>query len=170
MNTNKQTSREYFKSLKIIYYALIAGQLFFASTSLYLQLSGNFDTEVKDIRDVFLYVVPLFVIAGIFGSNYIFKIKIKAAKNKPNLMEKMFDYRGALIVRYALLEGPSFFCIVVYLMTGDIVFMGMFVLIIIIFLTINPSRHKAAKNLELNINDEQLINEPDEVIAEYKTN
>lgn len=82
----------------------------------------------------------------------------------------MLDYREVFIVKYALLEVNSFFCIAVYLLTGDLVFIRMVVLIIIIFLTINPSKHKAAKDMELNINDEQLINEPDEMIAEFKTN
>ena len=86
-----------------------------------------------------------------------------------NLSEKLIDYRSALIVRYALLEGPSFFAIVVYMFTGELMFLGMAVLIILIFLFISPSVEKAGNDLELGQKEKQMLADPNSVVDEIKT-
>jgi len=164
--STKQTSREYFRSLVIIYYALIAGQLFFCLIAFFLHQTGNLDLGAKELTDIFIFIVPLFVIGGFFGSKIVFKNRLKAAKDQTNLFAKMTDYRGALVVRYALLEGPSFFAIIVYLLTGNLLFLGMSLLIIAYFFIIRPTSGDAITDLELSIIEEQLVNDPNSEIAE----
>jgi len=164
----KQTSRDYFRSLQIVYYALIAGQVFFCAVSYFLNQTGKMDTGMKDRRDIFLVIVPLFVIGGFLSSRFIFKTRLTAIKNQDNLIAKMTDYRGALIIKYALLEGPSFFAIVVFLLTGDYLFLGLSGLIIVYFFLIRPTPETAVNDLELSIMEVQLINDPDCEIAEIK--
>jgi MFS family permease len=168
IDTKPQSSKEYFHALQIIYFALIAGQVLFGLLTFYLIQSGLFDGDQKDLRNIFIYIVPVFVVGGIFGSHIMFKKVLNEAKRKPSLYEKISAYRSALIVRYALLEGPSFFGIVVFLITGDYLFLGMNGLIIAVFFTLMPTVNRAVNDLELSANDTHTINDPNGVIAELK--
>lgn len=164
MNTNQNTSKAYFTSLQIIYYALIAGQVMFGIICLSLIQSGKFETGDTVLSSVFSIIVPLFAIAGIFGSVIMFRNILREHENKDSLPEMMPVYRGALIVRYALLEAPSFFSIVAYLLTGEIVLLGAAGLIIIYFITIKPTIARAVKDLKLNPDDEHTLNNPEAII------
>ncbi len=169
MDTKPQTSKEYFKALQIVYFALIAGQVLFGLLTFYLIQTGLFDGDQKELRNIFIYIVPVFVVGGLFGSSILFKKGLNSAKEKTSLYEKMSDYRSTLIVRYALLEGPSFFGIVVFLITGDYLFLGMSGLIIAVFFTLMPTVNRAVNDLELSVHDTHTVNDPNGVIAELKT-
>ena len=158
MNTTQQTVKSYFLALQIVYYALIAGQLIFAFLTFYLIRSGLFDGEQAELRNIFIFIVPVFVMGGLFISHLLFKSFLNNAKGKISLYEKLTYYRSALIIRYALLEGPSFFAIVVYLLTGDYLFLGMSGLVILVFFTLKPSVERAINDLELNSEETRRIN------------
>jgi len=160
MDNIKQTSGDYFRSLIIVFYGLIIGQVFFGLISFFLVSTKNFNSDGADLRSVFIYVVSIFCLAGFILSNLIFKNRLKAIDKKSSLMIKLNAYRAALILRYALLEGPSMFAIVVYLVTGDIIFILLATLMVLYFLTIRPNREKVIKDLDLNPNDEQILNDP----------
>jgi len=169
MNINQQSSKDYFRSLQISYFGLIAGQVLFGAFALFIDLVVQPDFALNQIRDVLIYIVPLIAFVGILGSNLVFKSRLKRLKIKVKLIEKTNDYRAALIVRYALLEGPSFFALVIYYLTGDMLFLGVSGLIVAVFLTIRPTIERAASDLDLNLNDKQAINDPKRIVSEIKT-
>jgi hypothetical protein len=169
MEVKAQTSREYFRSLQIVFYALIAGQFIFAMIALFIRQMRVIDT-VDGLDDIFLFIVPLFIIGGITGNWLFFNNRIKASILKTSMVEKMSDYRAILIIRYALLEGPTLLAIIVFLMTGNLLFLGMAGIVIIVFLVLRPSPQRAVKDLQLNPFEEQSVLDPDKIIAEIKTN
>jgi hypothetical protein len=164
MDNIKQTSGTYFRSLLIVFYGLIIGQVFFGLISIFLVNTNNFKSEGEDLRSVFIYIIPVFALGGFILSNVIFKNRLKAIDRKSGLMIKLNDYRTALVVRYALLEGPSLFAIVVYLVTGDSIFILLAAFIVLYFLTIRPYREKAISDLDLDSNEEQIIYDPNKEI------
>lgn len=166
METKTMTSKEYFKAIQIVYYGLIAGLVLFAGISFYLHQLGNYPGSAE-LKDIFIYIVPLFVIGGMVGSNIIFKSRLKEPKKMTKLPDKMAYYRSALIVRYALLEGSAFFAIVVHLITGDLLFLGMAGLIILNLIIIKPTIEKAVNDLELDPNDRNSIYNPNTIIDEF---
>ena len=167
MNTTQQTVKSYFLALQIVFYALIAGQLIFAFLTFYLIRLGLFDGEQAELRNIFIFIVPVFVIGGLFISHLLFKSFLNNAKGKISLYEKLTYYRSALIIRYALLEGPSFFAIVVYLLTGDYLFLGMSGLIVLVFFTLKPSVERAINDLELNSEETRRINNSISLINDF---
>jgi hypothetical protein len=170
MPTKKVTSKEYFKILDILYFSLLAGQIIFALITLYLNLSGTINAQHNEFRDIFLVLVPIFVAAGIYASHIMYKNRINITKEKLTLIEKMSDYRSALLLRWALLEFPSFFSIIAFFLTGDFFFLGITALIIVFFINIKPNIEKASIDLELSIGDKMAINDPDAIIAEININ
>lgn len=157
MDNIKQTSGTYFRSLTIVFYALIIGQVFFGLISLFLVTTNNFKLDGADLRSVFIYIIPVFALGGFISSNLVFKNRLKAIDKESNLEIKLADYRAALVVRYALLEGPSIFAIVVHLVTGDTIFILLAAFIVLYFLTIRPNKEKAVSDLNLDTNEEQII-------------
>ncbi len=168
METRPQTSKEYFRTLQIIYYALIAGQVFFGLVSVIINQMNNLNSGLVNLKDIFLFIVPFITISGFLIGRILFKKNMKTASSRAGLIEKMADYRAACIVKYALLEGPSFLAIIFFLVTGDLLFSGMTGLIIAIFLTMKPTKEYAVRNLELNPYEEQKIHDDNVVISEIK--
>ena len=165
MIANKLTSKEYFKSMLVIWLSLIGGQVFFGLIAFYLNNNGSYDPEGKELKDIFMYLVPVFAVYGVIAGSIIFKKKLNSSKSKTSLIEKLNDYRAALIIRYALLEGATFFSLVSYLMTGDQLFLYISILIIAIFIILKPSAEKVINDLELNPNERQTISDPNAQIT-----
>lgn len=159
------TSKAYFKGLTIVYFALMAGQLVFLILALALVLSVKLGNDGGELGDFLIYIVPIFMVGGIIASTVMFKKSLSEAKNKNTLLEKMNFYRSALIVRYAPLEGVTMFAIVAYLLSGNLIFLGVATLTILIFLIIKPSPEKAINDLELSYEEKQVLGEPDALIG-----
>jgi hypothetical protein len=157
MDPQKTTSGNFIKSFQLIYYALIAGQLLFMFLTLVLIRFLGFDTEGQDLTRIFMLIIPVFVVAGIYSSNLIFKSRLNIAKGNSQLMDKLVVYRAASIIRYALLEGPSLLAIIIYLLTGSLFFIGLSGIIILFFFTIRPTKDKIVNDLELNPNESQAL-------------
>jgi hypothetical protein len=168
MKTKTQTSKEYFKMITSIYVAVIILQVVFGLVAYVYVSTGGSISEDPEMRKTLIYIVPVLVIAGFSGGNMLMKNRLDKIKLKPELVEKMPEYRAATILRYALLEFPYFFSIVAFLLTKDLLFLGFGGIILVIFLTIIPTREKAIFDLELGQKDKDKVNDPYASIAEVK--
>ena len=166
METTKQTSKEYFRTLSILHIALILGQVFFALITVFLIINKIMIGQ-RDLSVILAYITPIFTLISLFFSNYFYKKKLKPLQESNDLKYKMTNYRGVLVIRYALIEGPSFFSIVVTLLTSNLVFLVLPVLLIIWMIYLKPSKYRVLTDLELDENEIEIINNPDEIIAEF---
>ena len=169
MAIQKQTSKQYFRSITILYLGLLIGQLAFSAITLYLNLGLLFQPD-DSLRDVFIYIVPIIVVNGFVTGQLIYRNRLKKIKNYNSLASKMGEYRGAMIIRLAMLEGASLFAIIVYLLTADLIFIAMSGLIIAYFIILRPTIDKISMDLELNSTERMKIENPSEIIAEFETN
>lgn len=164
MESIKMTSGEYFKSLKVVHLALVVGVVFFALTSILLQFAG-FGTLGPDVDKILVLVVPIIALIGSYTSNFIFRKKLSEIKKKSSLKEKMEEYRSAFIIRLALIEAPSFLTVVAYLLTGNYLFLGIVVALLIVFFIYSPNQSKFIAELELTKSESDMINNPETVIV-----
>jgi len=164
METIKMTTGAYFKSLKVVHLALALGVVFFTLTSILLQFAG-FGTPGPDVDKILVLVVPIFALIGSYASNFIFRKKLNEIRKKSSLKEKMEEYRSALIIRLALIEGPSFLTVVAYLLTGNYLFLGLVVALLIVFFIYAPKQSKFIADLELTKTEADLINNPETEIV-----
>ena len=169
MITNQQTSREYFRFLQIIFYALLSGQLLLGIVFVINQYRNIIEPVNNMTDDIFIYAVPILAVACLTAAFFFFSLRINAIKKEPNLIKKMTDYRSLQIIRYSLLEAPSLFSIVVFYITANRLYLGLAGLIIIIFFYFKPSRDRAITELELNASETYKINDPNAVIAEISS-
>ncbi|WP_417611815.1 hypothetical protein [Owenweeksia hongkongensis] len=164
MQTKGQTSKEYFKALSIIHAVLLVGQLLFMGAL----LLSNDNQETENSGNLFLFIAPALALGGVLGGIFLERTRINSIKKKKDLKEKVSSYQTTLIMKFALLEGPSLFALVCYSLTVDYTFLTLSGLLILILLANRPSRDKMIKDLELNREERSLIENPQAIIAEIK--
>jgi hypothetical protein len=142
-----QTPQGYLKTISIIHLALLAGQVMFGIVA-FIQI-GKIQIDIKNNNDPFLFLVPLLAVGGFIASNLMFKQQLNSSIKKDSLNGKLMGYQTALIIRCALLEGPSLFGIVTYLITGNCLFLIISGLLMLYFISIRPTRVKIENDLNL---------------------
>jgi membrane protein insertase Oxa1/YidC/SpoIIIJ len=143
-----QDSKSYLKLNAILHLALMAGQVLLAAV--FIALTGKTEIILNPDGDIFFILVPAVALIGIFASGFMFKKFLEQANAKATLQEKLNTYRPALIVRFALLEGPSLFGLVAYFLTGNLFYVFVSAFIIIYFFTLRPTKEKLENDLQLD--------------------
>lgn len=144
----------------VIYFAMLMGQIVFLSLVLFLKSSrGQIITNKfsSSFGMAVFFISFICVIAG----RYLYKRLVLQAKSKDSIIAKLNAYQVSVIVNLALIEGAVLFSIVVFLLTSQIYFLLATIILIIIFLTLKPTRQRAMEDLK--IDSEQL----DKAIFEF---
>jgi hypothetical protein len=160
--TFEQTPAKYLKTLSIIHFALVAGQMLFAIVA--LVQSKKIMINVRNPRDPLIFIVPLIAAGGFVASNVLFKKKVNEIGKTASLKIKLIDYQTALIIRFAALEGPSLLGIVAFLITGQLFFLVISGAIILYFIHIRPTKQSIEETLELNYQELGTFSQPDKVL------
>jgi anaerobic C4-dicarboxylate transporter len=143
----KLMQNSFLKTMRIIFFALLAGQIIFMAVA-FFTVNNNPPQSQSD--DLFNIIVPVAIGLGLFMSSLLFKQMLAKIKKDDSFEQKLEAYRSALIIRYALLEVPSIFSTVVYLFSGNIIFLAFSGVMILAFLMNMPSRDKATQDLNLS--------------------
>lgn len=115
---------------------------------------------------VLIYVIPLILFGGIALSILLFKRRMESLAQIRDLKEKMSGYRGCLILKYALVEGPALLSILSALITHSVVFLFFALLSIGLLIYWRPTKASVINNLRLKQYEIDIIEKPDSVIAE----
>lgn len=166
METTKQTSKEYFKTLSILHLALTSGVLFFGLIVSFLILTGTMSNNSTDLDSIFMYLIPVLILGGLFAGNRIYKNKLAGLKESTDLKAKMTNYRSILINRYAFLEAPAFFALVAVMLTSNLLYLVFAGIMIMFMIYWRPTRNSVIADLELSQQEISVIESPDSIIAE----
>ena len=165
METIKQTSKEYFKTLSIIHAALTIGPVVFGLI-IFLVVSLSHTNALNELTKIFYYVVPIITVIALLSANIFYKSKLKTFKDSDSLQNKLTTYRGLLIMRYASAEGASFFAVVAAFITETpffLIFVGLLLLLMIYW---RPTRESLKADLQLSVQEVSAIDDPDAVVIE----
>lgn len=149
-NNINPNPRSAVKMLTIIHAGLIAGVVLFTlvTFSITPQRGFSFATDPFVIIDI---ILPVF---GIVVGNLVYKTLVAKIPSDKSLNQKIAAIQAASIVRFALLEGPSLFSIVVYMLTGNLLFLMILALVLAYFISVRPSRNKVIEDLNLDYNEQ----------------
>ena len=115
MNSN------YLRSLRIVYFALAMGIVFFMLVTLLLiKVSGPFaqaDITASE-KTPFLIVLIVITVSIFIAYKVIFPRKQDAIKALPTLEKKLLAWRELCVLQGALIEAPAFFALVLFLLLG----------------------------------------------------
>ncbi len=166
MSVKQSNSKEYFRMLSIIYYALFAGQIFFGIAAYLMATKEGFipcDTFSKSTLGILVAIV---ILLGISGGGFIFDKKIPKIRKNKDLKSKMSEYQTAIFIRLAFTEGTAFFSIAVYLLFAYDLLPIESAILIGYFIFLKPTAEKTIFDLKLNNEEKTKLNDPNEIIAE----
>lgn len=169
MTSQQLTSKEYFKSLYLIFYALIAGQLLFGALAFYLINSGTIVPSLIELETPFIGITVIFFAIVFWGGKALFNLKLLSCKRNKPLIVKMSNYRMAVFLRFCLLEAPAFLSVIFYMLTGNIILLIISTLITALFFTLKPGKEKAIIDLKLDPLQCKLVNTLGCIIAVAKS-
>ena len=142
-------SKQYLRTLTIIHGALTLGQVLFASITVIANNGKEMDPTQATTNNMLLVMAILMVGGGMALGTFLFKRKLIAIQQSNNLVEKLNDYSTALIIRFAMMEGPSLFCIIAYLLTSNYLFLVLAAVVLTVFIILRPTRANVLRDLEL---------------------
>ena len=113
---------------------------------------------------ILLGVTAVAATSGIFAGNMIFRKRLEQLVELKNLNEKLTGYQSALIVKYALIEGPAFFTVVAYLLTTNVLFPVIAVFLVVVMVLSAPRKDKLISDLNFSTKETSVFENPDSVI------
>lgn len=149
------------KALTILHKALLTGQALFLLVASLVAFMGNSisTSSLKAYPNQIILICIGAGIAGYVAGNVLFKKKLEQIKNdNKSLSEKFNDYRSACIVRWALVEFATLFCIILFLVSRVNALTIVAVALIILFFTTRPSLEKTASDLNVSENEIEQMN------------
>jgi hypothetical protein len=147
MNTDHATS---FRALNIIFFGLLMGQVTFLAIAYFLvNGDGKYPVD-EELHDILRFIVPTVFLGSLGASYFVPKMQIQNNLEGKSLEDKLLLYRTSVITRLALIEGPSLFAIVAFLMTGQPYYLIVTLLSLLIFASLKPSTNKCIVELHLS--------------------
>ena len=160
VNQNLQTTpKTFLRTISIIHLVLNLGLILFAAVTFFINSGRNVFNY--NTNDPFVMVAPLLAIAGIAGGIFLFKKQVAIAQSKDTLKGKLALYQGALIQKYALVEGPAMFAIVAYDLSGNLLFLIIAGLLLLYFISIRPTKDRLVTDLDLSYEDKITFDSED---------
>ena len=159
------TSAQYHRTLNILHSAFIFGQLAFAGIAVLLRSTGQMNFEANELRTILPFIAVALAIAGAAGGSALFSKRRDALRGQETLAGKLGDYRGAHIIRWAMLEGPALFSIITFLLTGVYWVLGVVALLIALFISFRPSPKRTVQDLQPSFEEEVRILDPEAMLA-----
>lgn len=134
------------RALKIIFYALLAGQVIFFLVAFIIKdvFSPN-----QEMTKVFDYMVPVFLFGGIFLSRYLYRMMISKSRDLP-LPNKMMNYRTAVVISLAVLEAANMIAITAFMITGEYLYAAASVILFLLFMLSAPGEDKLRTDMEMS--------------------
>lgn len=158
MIQEKLNIKQYFQTLKIIHFALVAGLVLFAAAVSFITNNSK-AIDDKDTINIYFIVVGLIGISGVFIGEFVMRRMLEQAKNKTSLGEKLRIYQMAKIAKYATLEGPALLSLVFFLLAQRPGFMVIAVFLILMLTMNYPTRERTITELGLSGDEAQMINQ-----------
>lgn len=156
--------KSYFKVLNLLFYALLAGQLFFALIAFVLSYSGALRSAIAS-ENMYYFIILIFVAGAYYGGNYLYKGLLKKIKTEDRLINKFDQMRSAFIIKFALLEAGSFISLVFYLLTMDYMFLIVALMVIFLFFISKMNKEKIVEDMGLSIEEKKILDNPDAIIS-----
>ena len=144
------------KTMKIIHGGLLAGQVLFAGVAVATGTQALY-FNARDTKDVFFFIAPALAFGCIVAGFFLFKQLIERLSQKTDLQSKLTGYQAAFITRAALLNGSSLFSIVAFMLSGNLFYLFISVLLMLILLRSRPTANRIADDLRLGYDDEATL-------------
>lgn len=141
-----------FKTLQIIFLALLLGQLAFAIVgNMVLNEQTGIDTGAL------IYLVPSVLIVGTIAGYYIFKSNMAKVSLEASLEDQFKAYRTNSIVRWTMIEMGNLLAIVAAIIEGNSIYLIFFAVGLIAFATTRQNIDEFTKQFNLSSEEKRKL-------------
>ncbi len=138
----------FLKSISMIHLAMFAGQLMMLGVLVFLKQSFIFHFASTD--GLFLYLVPGIAILVLFMAPRIYASRIGSISDMQALTQKLESYRGALIIKLAMIEGAALLGIMIYYLTGNMLYIAIALALLLYFFYLKPTKATIQQDAKLS--------------------
>lgn len=150
MATERALRDNSFKSINIIYYALVAGQIMMAAVLFYMVTSDGGEVGFSwEMSNPFHLIAPTLILGSIVMSTFLYNNRLREGRSQTGFFEKLQHYRGTIIIRSALMEGANLVCLVFFFLEQNYFFLALFFVGLAAFLMVRPSVQVFKENYKL---------------------
>ena len=164
MENIQQSPKSFFRMLSIIHLGLVLGVCLFGLVVTFMIADFQHPDNESELSRLFVYLIPVLVMAGIIASNVMFKIRLNDLKEISGLNARIKGYSLPVIIRYMLLEFPALFALVAVFLTNNMTYLVYAGLMIILLGIKRPTMKSAIAELELDQQEIAFLENPDSVI------
>jgi len=160
METNQQSTKEFFKLASFIHLGLVMGVVLFGMVVYFFLADFQHVDTTSEFAKLLVYLVPGLVVVGIVASDMMYRFRLNAVKEREDLKIRMQGYRESLIIRYMLLEAPAMFALVAVFITNNSNFIVYAGLMVVLMALKRPTLRSAIIDLELDQQEIALLEDP----------
>ncbi len=161
-NTQKLTQKIFLKKISIIHFAIIAGPLGFALVS-YFNAEKTI-MELTNPDNPYQFIIPISAITGYLFGNILFNQQIKKISSEKPISEKLQIYQTGFVFKLIALEANAIFGIIAFLENGNLFFLYISSILILLMILQKPNKQKIEAVLNLTIKQRSEFNNPDKIL------
>lgn len=152
MLITQQNFKQYFSILRLLHLSMMAA-VFILGLIVHFVLVPAPDFILNENNALFVNIAAAYMAIAVALSYWLFGVRLNVAKQQTSLSDKLNAYRGATILRFALIEGAALLTVVFYLLTGNLVLLGIAGIGLVVMLLHHPNLVKLKMDLDLNPTD-----------------
>ena len=156
------TPKKYIQSLKIIYSALLIGQVFFAVMMLVVTENQHFN--MTSAGNPFLIILPVIAISAILISQLFFKQSCNQLVKRETLKQKFFGFQVAFIIKLAIVEVAVMIGIILFSVDGNLFFLTIAGVLLLYFASNFPNKSMVEQHMQLTSQESIQFNKMDEEV------
>lgn len=125
-------------SLRLIFFVLLSAQLLFAAAVLFMshKFSGSVEIGYTWITDILL---PLIILAETVIASRLASNRMTNLHRESHILTRLQLYKSTCLLKWAMLEGATLLSLIGLLLTNTLLYLGMSILLLAIFLINRPS-------------------------------
>jgi hypothetical protein len=149
MLITQQNFKQYFSILRLLHLAMTAAVVVFGFVAHFVLIPVQ-DLKPNDYAALFVNIAAVYLAIAVALSYWLFGVRLNVAKQQTSLSDKLNTYRAATILRFALIEGAALLTVVFYLLTGNLVLLGIAGIGLVVLLLHHPNLVKLKMDLDLS--------------------
>lgn len=150
MSTSMQQNfKQYFSILRLLHLSMLGAVVVLGLVSHFVLIPAP-DFKPNENGALFVNIAAVYLAIAVAVSYWLFGLRVQAAKQQISLSDKLNTYRSATIIRFALIEGASLLTVVFYLLTGNLVLLGIASIGLVVLALHHPNPLKLKMDLDLS--------------------
>jgi hypothetical protein len=149
MSTTQQNFKQYFFILRILHLSMLGAVVVLGLVAHFVLIPAP-DFKPNENGALFVNIAAAYLAIAVAVSYWLFGLRVQAAKQQISLSDKLNTYRSATIIRYALIEGSALLVVVFYLLTANLVLLGIAGIGLVVLALHHPNPVKLKMDLDLS--------------------